>query len=147
MDFPNCLVHNGRKIYPSALILSFNFMFARCPMTDWVEGEDFPDFEKIKSNQSFNWSAFSIPIWARFTNLRVYKSDYGIIGYNVRTIRKTGTLNPKFENDTFKLEHKPIENNYSHCELVQLKAVAKKDKRELRMTFKHNCITPILPLS
>ncbi len=145
MEFPKCLLHNDRKTYPPEFILSFNYMFARCPLCDWKEGEDYPDFARIRSSQSFNWSVFSIPEWTRFNDKKEYKANYGIIGYKVKTIRNTNLINAKFENGTFSLIHKPITNNYSHCELIQLKNVTPKDKREIRMTFKHNCIIPILP--
>lgn len=120
-------------------------MFARCPGTEWHEGEDYPDFAYIRSRQSFNWSVFSIPIWTRFTDTKEYRKCYGVIGYKVDTIRGTHLINPIFENNTFDLCHKPIENNYSHCELSQLKTVPHKLKREIRMTFKHNCIRSIYP--
>ncbi len=121
-------------------------MFARCSGTEWHAGEDYPDFAHIRSSQSFNWSVFSIPIWTRFTDTKEYRKGYGVIGYKVDTIRGTHLINHIFENNTFDLCHKPIENNYSHCELSQLKTVPQKLKREIRMTFKHNCIRSIYPL-
>ncbi len=147
MDFPSSLLHKGRRLYSSQHILSFNYMFARCPPSDWDEGDEFPDFNRIKidQNQSFNWSAFSIPIWARFTDLQEYKNGYGVIGYKVGTIRKTNKINPRFDNHIFDLCHKPLTHNYSHCELTLLKPIEKRDRREIRMTFRHRCIRPLLP--
>lgn len=145
MKFPKYLIHNGRQTYSSNLILSYNFMYARFPLAEWKEGDAFPDFARIRSAQSFNWSSFSIPEWTRFNDKKEYKSGYGVIGYSVKTIKKTNLINPKFDNNTFSLIHKPITFNYSHCELVQLKEVTKKNKREIRMTFKHKCIIPIPP--
>ena len=145
MDFPKYLLQNGRITYPSNLIFSFNFMFMRCPKIDWEEGDEYPDFSKIRSKQSFNWSAFSIPLWARFTDKMEYRAGYGVIGYKVRTIRKANSVNPILENGLFNIKHQPIETNYSHCELFTTKELGRKEGRDLRMTFKHNCIRPILP--
>jgi hypothetical protein len=145
MNFPKCLLHKGRITYPSTLIFSFNFMFMRCPRSDWEEGDDYPEFSKIKPEQSFNWSVFSLPLWARFTDMMEYKDGYGVIGYKVKTIREPNKINQRFERNLLSLNHKPIENNYSHCELFTNKKLEKKDRRDLRMTFKHNCIRPILP--
>ena len=146
MEHPECLLQKGRKVYSPHFILSFNYMFARCPRNDWESGEDYPNFGQIRSDQSFNWSVFSIPLWTRFTDAQEYRDGYGVIGYKVKTIRETHIINPVFENDTFNILHKPLLNNYSHCELAQLKEVTKKQKRDLRMTFKHKCIRPLYPL-
>ncbi len=147
MKFPNSLLYKGRRIYPSNFILSFNYMFVRCPHSEWKEGDDFPDFNQIKLNHSFNWSVFSIPLWAKFNDKKEYRDNYGVIGYKVATIRNTHKINPRFDPKILDINHKPIEFNYSHCELFPNRIIEKKDKREIRMTFKHKCIRPIFPSS
>lgn len=147
MKFPNSLLQKSRRTYPSNLILSFNYMFARCPNIDWQEGEEFPDFNAIKLDQSFNWSVFSTPSWARFNDNKEYREGYGVIGIKVDTIRNSGKFNPKFNSSLLNLIHDPLEYNYSHCVLIPPpKNLGKVERRELRMTFKHNCMPSILPL-
>jgi len=146
MKFPNCLVKGNRSTLPQEKIKDLNYMYARHkPGVQWKEGDDFPDFATIRSKQSFNWSAYSIPVWTRFKNKKEYLNNYGVAGYSVNTIRNSGLINTLFENNTFSILHSPLDYNYSHCELNQLKDIPHKNKREIRYTFAVNCIRPIRP--
>ncbi len=115
------------------------------PGIDWRIGDDFPDFGKIKVDQSFNWSAFSIPVWARYTDLKEYKSEYGILGICVRSIRKTHEINTIFDNNSWIVRHDPKQFNYSHCELHLLIELNRCQRRQLRMTLKHKATCLLSP--
>lgn len=146
MKFPRDLYKNNRRELSTSLILSPHYMYWRCsPTSDWTPDQPFPEFSRIKSDQSFNWSAFSTPDWARYNDKKEYRSNYGVIGCKVDSIKHTNLINERFEDNTFGLSHKPIEFNYSHCELYPKRNITPKDKREIRMTFKHNCKRPIMP--
>lgn len=148
MRFPLSLRTNGREALSSDKILRFHYAFARHkPSSDWNAQEELPDFSKIKLDQSFNWSIYSIPLWTRFDDSMNYKSDYAVVGYKVSTIRLTNRINPSFQNFIFDIKTDPLENNYSHIVLVtdpDLK-INKTQKRELRMTLKHRCKVSLLP--
>ena len=112
-------------------------MYARHPESFWnQQAGEYLAFEKIRSDQSFNWSAFSIPIWVRFNDRKVYQENYIVVGYYVNTIRNTHKLKPELPPNSYGLKHDPIENNYSHCELYPDK-IEKKWKRAYRITLKH----------
>ncbi|MDA3892586.1 MAG: hypothetical protein PF517_13055 [Salinivirgaceae bacterium] len=145
MRFPNCLSQKNKKVYPETKISLKNRMYARHkPSVDWKDGEEYPDFSKIRTDQSFNWSAFSIPSWAKFNDNKVYYSDYGVAGYSVDTIRNVHKYSSEFEPNSYGVEHKPLTYNYSHCEIYP-NNLTKKEKRAYRMLLKHNCIRPIYP--
>jgi len=150
MRFPKRLLRKNRTKYSSNKINSWHLMFTRHkPLTEWAEGDEYPNFSSIKITkpQSFNWSAFSLPIWVRYTDQKEYKSDYGVVGYRVGTLRYTNKIDPAFENFTFDVRHDPLENNFSHCELEVKKSLSKKDRRLIRITFKHKCVVSIYPMS
>lgn len=112
MDFPISLHKDGRKTIPCNLISHKDIIFARHSSSSDYTG-DLPNFGSIKHDQSFNWSAFSIPSWVRFGPFKEYKKDtHGIAGYSIGIF-----LDPKSqknEDAKFNLVHKPEENNYSH---------------------------------
>ena len=140
------MCQNGREIIREEKLHLRNFMYARHkPNVDWKVGEEYPDFSKIRSQQSFNWSAFSLPVWVRFNNNKEYQSGYGVIGYSVNTIKNIHLINKDIPENLFCLHHVPENNNYSHCELYPPNKVSKKDGREFRMMLKHNCQKHILP--
>lgn len=146
MKFPKQLIKKGRNIIPNNKIKSRNLMFARHkPGYDWNNKEGFPDFSKIKVDQSFNWSAYSIPIWARFNDKKEYKADYGIVGYSVGVIREPRI----FEGYKIKVKpevfHVPLEFNYSHCQLDNLNNLPKDIRRNIRYSFRNKCVISILP--
>ncbi len=146
MRFPKSLYQNGRETLGEEKILPITYMFARHkPRVDWVIGEDFPDFTKLKSDQSFNWSPFSLPIWARFNNQKVYFKDYGVMGYSVKKIKNAHLIDNNIPADIFRIHHQPDPNNYSHCELYQTNRPTTKEKRAWRMMLVHNGKTHILP--
>lgn len=122
-------------------------MYARHPKTDWGPDQDFPAFEKISSNQSFNWSAFSIPEWARFTDNQEYRQNYGVAGYYVKTIRKAHELKQDVPRSAYGLKHDPIDNNYSHCVLFpdEIPKKNKKLKRAYRAALRHKIKLSIYP--
>lgn len=121
-------------------------MFSRHkPGAEWKQGEDYPDFNTIKADQSFNWSAYSIPIWTRFNDQKIYYADYGVMAYSVKTILFIKKRLNQHE-DYFKLDHKPVDYNYSHCELLgDISDKNKTERREIRMIFKHNCMVKFMP--
>jgi len=153
MNFPTQLLRCGRNQLPSKRILLFHYAFARHkPSHDWKEEDGLPDFSKIKIDQSFNWSQFSIPIWTRFNAAMEYQEEYAVVGYRVSTIRQTNKIQKQnrysqfeFEDLTLDIKHEPIDTNYSHCELVSVIDLDKTKRREIRMTLKHNsnvCLKP-----
>ncbi len=147
MKFPKCLEQRNRKVIQEKFILFFNFMFARHkPYSQWLPDDEYPEFSQIRTDQSFNWSVFSTPIWTRFNNQKQYLRDYGVIGYKVRTIKCTSKYDNQFEDETLLLKHKPDKNNYSHCELYLNKEITRKQKRDLRYTLKNECIKSYKPL-
>jgi hypothetical protein len=147
MNFPKCLNWGGRKIFPEYKIISKHYMYARHkPGSDWKEEDEYPDFSKIRSTQSFNWSAFSIPIWTRFNDRKEYNADYGVIGYSVKTIRFTSKFDPQVADGIFEVKHKPDEFNYSHCELYEVSNLSNKtEKRAFRMALVHRCSKELRP--
>lgn len=112
MDFPISLYKNGRKTIPTNLISTKDLIFARHSSSNGYTGK-LPNFASIKHDQSFNWSAFSIPSWVRFGTLEEYKKDsHGIAGYSIGIFLDP---EPGSHNDArFNLVHDPIEINYSH---------------------------------
>ena len=145
MRFPKLLIRNNRPCLSEYKIHNKNFMYARHkPGSEWIEGEEYPDFSKIKSNQSFNWSAFSLPVWVRFNHLKEYKNEYGVLGYSVNTIRNTNLFTRNLNENTYGVKHIPIDFNYSHCELFPIN-VDKKQKREFRLMLKNNCSKELYP--
>ena len=136
MQFPECLKRKGRKTLPEKKINNKNLMYARHkPGVQWKIGDEFPDFKQIRSDQSFNWSAFSIPVWARFNERQEFFYNYGVMGYSVHTIRNAHLYkqeNEQIPEKAFGITHKPLENNYSHCEIFPINAQTKIEKRSFR---------------
>ena len=149
MQFPSCLISKNRKPYPEEKIHYKNYMYARHkPGSDWKEGDELPDLSKIRSQQSFNWSAFSIPVWTRFDDKRKYLPDYGVMGYSVNIIKKAHIYDLALPENAYGLRHNPIKYNYSHCELYPINILNnKKAKREFGYLLKINCKRKILPNS
>ncbi len=145
MKYPKCLEQKNRNALPNERIKSKNYMYVRHkPNVDWKEGDTYPDFSRLKSDQSCNWSAYSIPIWARFTDEKEFKYDYGIYAYSVKTIIEEYRNFSKTDRNNI-IEHKPIQYNYSHCQLNIKKNISHKKKRELRLRFKirsFSCLKP-----
>ncbi len=151
MNFPKGLLANSRAEYPEDFILGFHQVFSRFkPGTQWQLGEEFPNFESIRSDQSFNWCVFSEPYWVRFNDTKAYLEDYGVIGFCVKSIRIAHELNEKIKIEQYSIIHRPIETNYSHCELTRISRNAdstpsKADFREFRIYLKNNCSRKLLP--
>ena len=161
MKYPTQLLTNGRDKLDRVLIKSDNLLFARHkPGYDWNDGEDLPDFTKIKldtivpeNNQSLNWDKFSEPKWVRFNTNQEYQKDYAVIGYLTASIRNISKANNNLTNDLIDVEHNPIDLNYSHCQLEcleKLKSIEgrkkiKSIKRLLRMALKHNAVVLFKP--
>lgn len=149
MRFPLCLKRNDRSAFAEDKILKNHYLYAyHIPGHDWNDKMKLPDYTKIKMDQSFFWCAFSIPIWARFKieNAKIiYKENHAVVAYKVKTIRYTKEINPNFENFTLTVIHKPEDFNYSHCELKQKRELKRKERREIRMTLKHQSKVPLKP--
>lgn len=147
MHFPKSLYRKNRKQLSSTRINSINLMYARHkPGVEWKKGDEYPDFTKIKSDQSFNWNAYSLPSWVRFNDRKEYKADYGVLGYSVSTLKGKSKKNKDYKGLYF-IIHDPKETNYSHCELAICDGVSitKKQKRGYRMTLSHKskkCLQP-----
>jgi hypothetical protein len=124
-------------------------MYARHkPGYDWKDGDDYPDYTKIKPTQSFNWSAFSIPVWTRFNDRKEYLSDYGIMGYSVNSIRNAHHFSRILPEKAFGLRHIPLEYNYSHCETYFNTAINDNiNRREFRYILKTAWEVKIFPYS
>lgn len=145
MKYPKSLLANNRKQYPENRIHHKNLMYARHkPGSQWKDLEDFPNFESIRSDQSVNWSAFSIPVWVRFNDAKEYKSDYGVAAYSVYSIRNAHLYNEHLKENSSTVKHMPDDNNYSHCQFHH-KDLSKKGRRLFRMTLKHHCTPLIYP--
>ena len=146
MRYPNALFQRGRKRLPKERIRVRDFVYARHkPSTDWDHRNGLPDFSRIKIDQSFNWCDFSIPIWTRFNDEREYLSDYAVAAFGVKTIRESHKKCTLFDSQVLDVEHIPFPHNYSHCALIALKALSKKERRELRMALRHGCRVPLRP--
>ena len=147
MTFPKSLIKGNRREFPEDKISTKNLMYARHkPGYDWNEGDDYPDLSKIKIDQSFNWSAYSLPCWARFNPNKVYQSEYGVVGYSVNKIRNPiNDLGESILVVNPNVNHKPEDNNYSHCELVLESPITKSLKREYRTALKHRSVVYLRP--
>lgn len=146
MRYPNCLIKKDRLTFSENYILSWHYMYARHPKSFWDEESGYPKYEKISSQQSFNWSAFSIPIWVRFNDKKDYKKSNGVAGYFVQTIKNAHLIDPIIPPNSYGLRHFPLEYNYSHCELYP-DQIEKRFKRAFRMALKHKCKVIINPYS
>lgn len=139
MQFPEKLKLNGRTKKENTAIKSLNSLYARHKIkAEWTDGDDYPTFNTIKPDQSFNWGAYSIAFWVRFNDHCEYKSEYGIVKYRVKSIRNSFLKHLPTKDEFELIKHEPIENNYSHCELDgTLDLINKNIRREIRMNFKH----------
>lgn len=160
MQYPKELLRNHRDKLDSSDILDSHYLYKRHkPGHDWDENLDLPDFSKIRiepdnqnENQSFNWEKFSEPHWVRFTPQGEYLLQYAVVGYLTETIRKADIYDQRVEKDLVDVEHDPIEENYSHCQIFCLdklkqmqKAERKKQKRFIRLAMKHKALVSLKP--
>jgi hypothetical protein len=149
MKFPSFfLEQKKRPILEGDIFKDFHFMYARHkPGHDWNIEEGIPDFSKIKlKDQSFNWSIYSIPIWTRFNDKKEYLDNYAVVGFSVDTICHTSLWSTEFKDSTLGLEHKPIELNYSHCQLkLNIQNLSNFEKRNLRVILKNKSYVPLYP--
>ena len=140
MQFPKTLEKKGRKKLSEKVILPFHYLYSRHKsISEWKEGEEFPDFNQIKVDQSFNWSAFSYPVWVRFNPEKEYMKNYGIMSYKVRTFRNLHKFSQILPEKSFGIKHEPEKNNYSHCELyaINIQVDHKRRDRKNRREFRH----------
>lgn len=149
MRFPKLFLEKRNcPILSETQILNSHYMYARHkPGHDWKIEEGLPDFSKIKieDKQSFNWNIFSIPIWTRFNDKKEYQNEYAVVAFLVETIRYSSSIDQNFENHTLSVAHAPIENNYSHCELILKKELTKSQRRAIRLTLKHKSFVALTP--
>ncbi len=159
MEYPRELYRNGRPKLPASDIESSHRMYMRhLPGYDWNMDEGLPDYTKIKidpenrNNQSYNWNKFSKPHWARFNPDCEYLPEYAVVSYLVDTIRRPDQYDNSIPANMIDIEHKPIEINYSHCELLckevfdKLRtAEIRKIKRPVRLAFKNKAEIELLP--
>lgn len=116
------------------------------PGSDWKVDDEYPDFSKIKSDQSLNWSSFSKSFWVRYNDNKNYLEEYGVIGYSVNTILNTHKKDSRISQGIFGIKHKSCVNNYSHCELYPKQAnLPKSTKQAFRLALKINCIKALKP--
>lgn len=133
MRFPYLLKCRKCKPLPEKKINEKNLMYSRhAPDSEWKRGEEFPDTNQIKMNQSFNWSAFSIPVWVKFDPEKEFKRDHGVCAFPVYAIRKAHLYSPELPENFIGVEHDPKEYNFSHCQLYS----ENKPKRAIRMAFR-----------
>ena len=146
MKFPKKLLSKSRPVLSEERIHDKNYMYCRHSVpSQWKEKDEFPQFNTIGLKQSFNWSSFSIPVWTRFTDNKEYKSNHGVAGYSMFTIRNTNQYDISFKNNSWCVKHLPIDNNYSHCELMVFRELNKTQRRAIRMTLKFKCRAIIRP--
>lgn len=153
MNYPKTLFRNGRGLYPENKIKHHHRMYARHkPGYDWIVAEGLPDFSKIKieaghsdANQSFNWSMFSLAHWVRFNPDKTFLENYAVISFRVKVIRNVHLFNPELKVPYLGVEHKPDEENFSHCQLYSLPNFDKAKKRSIRLTLKHKARTELRP--
>ncbi|NQU68148.1 MAG: hypothetical protein HQ510_09415 [Candidatus Marinimicrobia bacterium] len=146
MKYPTALLVRGRCQFPKNKIRHFNYMYARQkPSTDWNENDGLPDFTRIKTNQSYNWCIFSIPIWTRFDDKKTYLSDYAVTAFSVETIRESYKYGLETQSQVLEVKHKPMDQNYSHCEMNPLGNLNKTQRREIRMSLRHKCYVSLRP--
>lgn len=147
MKFPKSLYLKNRQTFPEHKIHVKNRMYARHKLGyDWKNGDEFPIYSKIKVDQSFNWSAYSIPYWTRFNDRKDYLLNYGIMSYSVNTIRNIHAIQTELNERTLGLKHDPTPNNYSHCVIypdnVELTKIT---KRYIRYALTHSWEKKIEP--
>jgi hypothetical protein len=145
MLFPNSLLLKKRKTFDEKDILPEHFMYMRHkPGHDWKVGDEFPTYEKINMDQSFNWNVYSIPVWTRFNDQKVYSPEHGIMAYSVGTIKNISEYSADLPPNIVGIKHVPLEFNYSHCELYpngfEPKAKTRKHKN-LRRAIRHALTT------
>jgi len=136
MRFPSILKCNKCKPLSKEKIHPKNLVYSRhAPDSVWKRGEKFPDINQIKEDQSFNWSAFSIPQWVRFNPQKIYQKDQGVCSFPVFAIKKAYQYNEQLPDDIFELEHDPLEYNYSHC---QIHPNIQENKRSAKMALRYS---------
>jgi len=135
MRFPGWLRCQNCKPFPEDKIHFKNLMYARHAPNHWEKRRKFPDVTQIRSDQSFNWSAFSIPVWTRFNNKKEYKENHGVCGYSVYTIRNAHLFNNNLPKNAYGVKHTPIETNFSHCELYSINVGRRNQK--LKNAYRH----------
>lgn len=153
MEYPQELYANGREKCPNTDIKDDHYLYMRhLPGHSWKEEEGIPDYNTIKldfnnreNNQSCNWNIFSEPHWVRFDINKNYKIENAVVGYLVYNLRNLDLYNTEVPGDIIDAEHDPIDQNYSHCQLLCLRSFTKKEKRALRMEFKHAAKVLLLP--
>lgn len=147
MHFLKWFRYKDWKPLAECKIHSRNLMYARHPPKHWKEEENFPDVTQIRSTQSFYWSAFSIPFWARFNDKNEYKENHGVCGYSVFTIRNAHVFNKTLPENAYGLKHAPTQTRYSHCELYPIR-IGKRNqklKNAYRHALKNNATVKIEP--
>ncbi len=146
MKFPSILYRRDRPPLDDTELKDKHWMHIRHhPGSDWNKKDDLPDYTKIKidEEQSCNWGKLSMAYWVRWDNQGVYKVDYGIVSYSVRSIRKTGKYG--FSDHTLSLSHRPEDNNYSHCIFLLNDKLNRTQRRDLRMLVKRNAVVAAKP--
>lgn len=140
MHFLKWFRYKDSKPLAECKIHSRNLMYARHPPKHWIKKENFPDVTKIRSTQSFYWSAFSIPYWARFNDKNEYKENNGVCAYSVYTIRNAHVFDKSLPENAYGLKHAPTQNRYSHCELYPINVGKnnQKLKNAYRFALKNN---------
>jgi len=131
---------NGREKLSENKILSFHCLYSRHKAySQWEKDVDYPDFNQIQIDQSFNWSAFSYPVWTRFNPEKEYMPNYGIMSYKVFTIKNLHKYSELIPKNSIGIEHAPEEYNYSHCQLYPINSDFEKCKinREKRRELRH----------
>lgn len=155
MEYPQELYSNGRSKCKNEEIKNEHFLYMRhLPGHSWKTEEGIPDYNTIKldysnrdANQSCNWDKYSEPHWVRFDIEKNYRIDNAVVGYLVNIIRNLNSFKPEVPADIVDVEHDPIDQNYSHCQLLCLRKFSKSEKRALRMEFRHGAKVYLLPNS
>ncbi len=145
MRFPRTLLKRNRTEIRISLYATKSQVFIRFkPEIQWTPGEDIPRYDQIRTeNQSCNWDLLSIPIWVRFDDSKNYKDDYAVVGiFLAHLLKKESNEGNYF----WKIEHKPLDNNYSHCDLsIDGSQIPKSVKRQMKLELKHSQVIHFKP--
>jgi hypothetical protein len=145
MKYPLLLYKFGRRNLSDKSIKDYHYMFMRNkPNHGWDVAEGVPDFTTIKPDQSFNWCRFSLPVWVRFDDKKMYRRNYAVVAIYMNSVRHSQGIDQRFPDYSHNIKHKALPANYSHCELVE-KKLDKPTRRALRMTLRHRSQVCLLP--
>lgn len=142
MEFPQELVKNNRLNIEFSDEKGDSFLYMRVPPPH-IDDHGAWIYANLRSDQSFNWSLFSMPHWVRFNGDRIYLKDNRVIAFQVLYLMNASKLDPSFESDSWTLKHDSDEFNYSHSVAILKKGLTKLVKGKLKVELA-NKLTMVL---